>query len=101
MFREQDRELAEARIRELGRDHTDMIEVRISARPTGHHRHGGQEVRITSEPRGKEIVAARTRSDPGLALNETLDAFERRSGGCGTARHSSARSAPRNRLSAA
>lgn len=77
LFREQDRILAEERIHELARGHTDLIDVRISARPTGHHRHGGQEVRITCEARGKEIVAARTRPDPGLALNETLDAFER------------------------
>lgn len=77
LFREQDRILAEERIQELARDHTDLIDVRISARPTGHHRHGGQEVRITCEARGKEIVAARTRPDPGLALNETIDAFER------------------------
>ena len=76
-FREQDRALAEERIRELARNHTDLIAVRISARPTAHHRHGGQEVRIVCEARGKEIVAARTRPDPGLALNETIDAFER------------------------
>ena len=76
-FREQDRVLAEERIRELARDRTDLLDVRISARPTGHHLHGGQEVRITCEARGKEIVAARTRPDYGLALNETLDDFER------------------------
>jgi ribosome-associated translation inhibitor RaiA len=77
LFREQDRIRAEERIQELARDHADLIDVRISARPTAHHRHGGQEVRITCEARGKEIVAARTRPDPGLALNETIDAFER------------------------
>ena len=77
VFSEQDRELAEGRIQELARDRTDLIDVRISARPNVHHRHGGQEVRITCEARGKEIVAARTRADAGLALNETLDAFER------------------------
>jgi cold shock CspA family protein len=76
-FREQDRVLAEERIRELAGDHSDLIDVRISARLTAHHRHGGQEVRITCEARGKEIVAARTRPDAGLGLNETLDAFER------------------------
>jgi cold shock CspA family protein len=51
--------------------------VRITARPTPHHRHGGQEVRLTCEARGREIVAARTRPDAALALNEALDAFER------------------------
>jgi cold shock CspA family protein/ribosome-associated translation inhibitor RaiA len=76
-FREADRATAEKRIAELARDRTDLIDVRIAAHRTEHHRHGGQEVRITCEARGKEIVAARTRPDAGLALNEALDAFER------------------------
>lgn len=67
----------EARLQELALGHTDLIDVHVSAKPTGHHRHGGQEVRITGQARGKEIVAARTRADVGLALNEALDAFER------------------------
>lgn len=77
VFRQEDRLAAEKRIRELARDRTDLIDVRIAARPTEHHRHGGHEVRITCEARGKEIVAARTRPDAGGALNEALDAFER------------------------
>jgi cold shock CspA family protein/ribosome-associated translation inhibitor RaiA len=77
LFREEERLAAEARVREVAGDRTDLIDVRISARPTNHHRHGGQEVRITCEARGKEIVAARSRSDASLALNEALDAFER------------------------
>jgi cold shock CspA family protein/ribosome-associated translation inhibitor RaiA len=76
VFLEADRDNAEARIRMLADGHTDLIDVRITARPSGHHRHGGQEVRITGEARGKEIVAARTRPDAGLALNEALDVFE-------------------------
>jgi cold shock CspA family protein len=76
-FRDGDRQAAEDRIRELARDRADLIDVRIAVRPTGHHRHGGQEVRITCKARGQEIVAARTRPDPGIALNEALDAFER------------------------
>ena len=76
-FREEDRRAAEDRLRELARDRTDLIDVRISGRPTAHHRHGGQEVRITCEARGREIVATRTRPDAGRALNEALDAFER------------------------
>jgi ribosomal subunit interface protein len=77
IFREEDRALAEERIAELARDRTDLIDVRISARSSAHHRHGGQEVRITCQARGREIVASRTRPDAGLALNEALDAFER------------------------
>ena len=77
VFREQDRNVAEERIAELGRDHTDLMDVRITGRATPHHRHGEQEVHITCQARGKEIVAARTRSDLGQALNEALDVFER------------------------
>ena len=77
VFREADRASAEERIEALGHDRADLIDVRITARGTGHHRHGGQEVRITCQARGREIVAARTRADAGLALNEALDAFER------------------------
>jgi ribosomal subunit interface protein len=77
VFREQDRLAAEERIRKLADEHTDVIDVRVTARPSGHHRHGNQEVRITCEARRAEIVAARTRPDAGLALNEAMDAFER------------------------
>jgi len=77
LFAEDERSLVEARIRELTQGSTDVIDVRITLRPSGHHRHGGQEVRITCEARGKEIVAARARPDASLALNEAMDAFER------------------------
>lgn len=77
VFREQDRLLAERRIADLGGEEADLIDVRITGRATPHHRHGEQEVRITCQARGKEIVAARTRPDLAQALNETLDVFER------------------------
>ena len=77
VFREAEREDVEARIRDLTDGYTDIIDVRITAKTNGHHRHGGQEVRITCEARGKELVAARTRPDAGLALNEAMDVFER------------------------
>jgi ribosomal subunit interface protein len=75
-FPEGDRSLVEERIRELTQGRTDIVDVRITARPTGHHRHGGQEVRITCAARGKEIVASRARPDASLALNEAMDIFE-------------------------
>lgn len=71
------REAVEARLRELTTGHRDLIDVRITARPNGHHRHGGQEVRITCQARGKEIVAARTCPDLGLALHEAFETFVR------------------------
>ena len=77
LFTEADRTLAEDRLRNLARDHSDLIDVRISAQSTAHHRHGGREVSIVCEARGQQIVAARTRPDIALALNEALDAFER------------------------
>jgi len=77
VFGDNDRALADQRIAALARERTDLIDVRITARPSAHHRHGGQEVRIVCKAREKEIVAARTRPDAGRALNEALDAFER------------------------
>jgi cold shock CspA family protein/ribosome-associated translation inhibitor RaiA len=68
---------AEARLGRLTEGHSDLIDLRITGRQTGHHRHGDQEVRITCQARGRELVAARTRPDLGLALDEVLDAFER------------------------
>jgi ribosome-associated translation inhibitor RaiA len=66
----------EARLELLADGHSDLIDVRITGHRTRHHRHGGQEVRITCQARGREIVAARTRPDLGLALNEVVDVFE-------------------------
>ena len=77
LFEERDRREAERRIEVLAQGHSDLIDVRLTARSTGHHRHGDQEVHITAQARGKEIVAKRTRPDAGLALNEALDVFER------------------------
>lgn len=74
---EADRLRAEERLRALGEGHSDLIDVRVSARESGHHRHGEREVRIACQARRKEIVAARTRPDLGQALNEALEAFER------------------------
>jgi ribosomal subunit interface protein len=74
---DEQRSSVEDRLRSLAADHTDLIDVRIAARPTRHHRHGGQEVRITAQARGTEIVSARTRPDLALALHDALDTFER------------------------
>jgi len=74
---EEQRRNAEQRLQKLAADHTDLIDVRISGKTTGHHRRGGQEIRIVCMARGKELVAARTREDMGKAFNEALDAFER------------------------
>jgi cold shock CspA family protein/ribosome-associated translation inhibitor RaiA len=76
-FEPSDRHRVEARIRSLVEGRTDLIDVRITARKSDHHRHGDQEVRIVCQARGGEIVAARTRPDAGLALNEAMDVFER------------------------
>ena len=67
----------EERLRALAQDHSDLIDVRISARTTEHHRHGGREIRIACQARGREIVVARTRADLAQAFQEALDAFER------------------------
>ena len=71
------RQAIDVRIRELAEGHEDLIDVRIVGKPTHHHRHGGHEVYIACQARGKEIVARRTREDVALALDEVMDAFER------------------------
>jgi len=74
---ERQRIAVEERLRELAEGYSDLIDVRLTAHTTPHHRHGAQEVRITAAIRGKEIIAARTRDELGLALDEAMDAFER------------------------
>lgn len=73
----EEREAVEARLRALADGQTDLIDVRISAKTSGHHRRGDKEVRIACLARGKELVAARTRPDLTLALREAVDAFVR------------------------
>jgi ribosome-associated translation inhibitor RaiA len=75
--RSEEREAVEQRIRALADGHSDLIDVRIAAKPSAHHRHGGQEVSIACLARGKELVASRTRPDLALALNDAVDAFVR------------------------
>lgn len=76
-IRDEERQAIEERLRSLAAGHNDLIDVRIAAKPTRHHRRGGQEVTIACQARGKELVAARTREEVSLALHEALDAFER------------------------
>src|SRR3990172_12211197 len=74
---DEERSAIEGRLRSLEEGHNDLIDVRITGRESGHHRHGEKEVRIVCQARGKELVAARSRADLGLALHEALDAFDR------------------------
>jgi len=71
------RAAVEDRLHQLAGDHGDLIDIRIAATSTGHHRRGNQEVRIACQARGREIVAARTREQVTQALDEVVDAFER------------------------
>ena len=72
---ESEREAAERKLRALADGHSDLIDLRIAAKPNNHHRHGAQEVHITCQARGKEIVATRSGADLGQALHDALDAF--------------------------
>ena len=69
------REAVERRLYALADGHTDLIDLRIAAKPNNHHRHGAQEVHITCQARGKELVATRTGADLGQALHDAVDAF--------------------------
>jgi len=70
-----EREATERKLRALANGHSDLIDLRIAAKPNHHHRHGAQEVHITCLARGTEIVAARTGADLGQALHDAVDAF--------------------------
>ena len=72
-----ERDAVEQRLFDLNDGNGDLLSVRIAAKSTLHHRHGGKQARIASLLRGREIVASRERPDLGLALNEALDDFER------------------------
>jgi ribosome-associated translation inhibitor RaiA len=72
---ETERGAAERKLRALADGHTDLIDLRIAAKPNHHHRQGAQEVHITCQARGKELVAVRTGADLGQALHDAIDAF--------------------------
>ena len=72
-----EKDRAEARLERLADRHNDLMDVRIIGQGTGHHRHGGQRVCITCHAGTHKIVAARTRPDWGIALNEVVAIFER------------------------
>jgi ribosome-associated translation inhibitor RaiA len=72
---ESGREEIEARIRELAEQGgNDLIDVRISGN-SSRHNHGEQEVRITCEARGREIVATRTSDSLDQALHDAFENF--------------------------
>jgi len=73
----EERQRIEVRIIALAQGHSDLIDLRITGRGSGHHRRGAKEIRLTCQLRGKEIVAVRTAAEFGLALDQALDAFER------------------------
>jgi cold shock CspA family protein/ribosome-associated translation inhibitor RaiA len=74
---EDDKAEAEGRLYALAEGHSDLIDIRLTAREKGHQLNGDREVRIACEARGREIVASRSQSDLGVALHDVLDVFER------------------------
>lgn len=76
-IRPEHRDKVEDRLRELAEGRSDLIDVRISGHTSNHHRHGGREVTIVCQARGKDLVASRTSTELSLALDEALAAFER------------------------
>ncbi len=71
------REAVERRLEGLASQGNDLMDVMITSKSTGHHRHGGQEVHIVCHARGRELIATRGRPDAGLALFDALGALER------------------------
>lgn len=76
-IRPEQREKVEGRLHDLAEGRSDLIDVRIHGRTSNHHRHGGCEVTIACQARGKDLVASRSRPELSLALDEALAAFER------------------------
>ena len=74
---EEQREAAERRLEALAEQGNDLMDVLITSKSTGHHRHGGQEVHIVCHARGRELIATRCRTYAGLALYDALGALER------------------------
>lgn len=74
---EEERAEVVARLEELAAEHTDLIDVWVDVKENPHHRHGGDEVSIRCQARGREIVSRRRADEVGLALREALSAFER------------------------
>jgi len=74
---EPERDDVEQRLRALAEDHTDLIDVWVDVTDNRHHRHGGDEVAIRCQARGREIVSRRKADEAGLALREAIAAFER------------------------
>ena len=71
------RDAVERRIAALAEERGDLIDVRLVAHQTNHHRQGGSKVRIVCQARGTEIVASCERPELGHALDEAVDDFER------------------------
>ncbi len=56
--------------------HNDIIDVRITGRPSRHKGHTNHEVKITCDARGQEIVAVRAASKIERALHDALESFK-------------------------
>lgn len=76
-IRPEHREKVEGRLRELAEGRNDLIDLRITGHTSNHHRHGGREVTLVCQARGKDLVASRSAPELALALDEALQAFER------------------------
>jgi len=74
---EKQRESIEARLRRLTAQHDDVLSIRIAGHASQHHRHGGREVHITAEAKGRRIAASRGAADLAQALHDALDVFSR------------------------
>lgn len=70
-----ERGLAEARIEDLARDHTDLIDVWLEFDASGHS--GIDTAKIRCQARDAELVATERDLDPRVALHRALDTFER------------------------
>jgi len=68
---------AAARIERLAARTRGIQGVRVVARPSTHHRHGGQRVKLACRVRGRLLVATRESADLESALHESIDGLRR------------------------
>ena len=73
------REKIEASLHDLAdQGHHDLIDVKITGRPSRHKGHSMHEIHITCDARGREIVVVETGQKMDKVLHDALGTFKQR-----------------------
>jgi len=71
------RDQIEQRLKDLGSEAEDLIDVHLTGYESPHHRHGDCEVRIVCRARRRQVVTRRKADGLSRALQESVEALER------------------------